>query len=338
MYRALDMFGGCGGSSQGAAAAGFEVTAAVDADSLACHTFKYNFPRAKVYNKRLEDLDPEEVQRSIGSVDLIMASPECTNHSCAKGSAPRCERSRGTALQVLRYCKVLRPRWVVIENVPQMQTWNGYESLREGLSAQGYRFSEHLLDAANFGVPQRRRRLFVTAVHGGEPPSVIQASGAQVSARNILDQFDAWKTSLLRIEKRAKATLARADRAIDALGSDKPFLIVYYGSDGAGGWQSLDVPLRTITTLDRFAYVKPVNGVHRMRMLQVPELMRAMGFAGDFELPQGSRRDRIRLTGNAVCPPVMTAILRMLVVGAHENNQSTAKPKLSKRRGRQLAA
>lgn len=337
MYRVLDMFGGCGGSSQGAAAAGFTVTAAVDADSLACRTFKHNFPRAKVYNKRLEDLSPEEVQRATGLIDLIMASPECTNHSCAKGAAPRCERSRGTALQVLRYCKVLRPRWVVIENVPQMQTWTGYESLMEKLSAQGYRFSEHLLDAANFTVPQRRRRLFVTAVREGEPPPLIRGSTRQVPVRYILDPFDAWKTSLLRTNKRAKATLARADRAIDALGPDKPFLIVYYGSDGAGGWQSLDVPLRTITTLDRFAYVKPVKGVHRMRMLQVPELMRAMGFSGNFDLPYGTRRDRIRLTGNAVCPPVMTAILRTLVQ-AHEKNHSIAKSGLGRRRGRQLVA
>lgn len=337
MYRVLDMFGGCGGSSQGAAAAGFAVAAAVDADSLACRTFKHNFPRAKIYNKLLEDLDPEEVQRATGSIDLIMASPECTNHSCAKGSAPRCEKSRGTALQVLRYSKVLRPRWVVIENVPQMQTWTGYESLMEELSGQGYRFSEHLLDAANFTVPQRRRRLFVTAVREGEPPPLIRGSMKQVPARDILDPFDAWKTSLLRKNKRAKATLARADRAIDALGPNIPFLIVYYGSDGAGGWQSLDVPLRTITTLDRFAYVKPVKGVHRMRMLQVPELMRAMGFSGNFVLPYGTRRDRIRLTGNAVCPPVMTAILRTLVQ-AYEKNHSTAKSGLGIQRGRQLVA
>ena len=50
-----------------------------------------------------------------------------------------------------------------------------------------------------------------------------------------------------------------------------------------------------------------------MRMLQVPELKRAMGFDEDFELPVGTRRDRIRLLGNAVCPPVMEAVVRALV-------------------------
>ena len=62
---------------------------------------------------------------------------------------------------------------------------------------------------------------------------------------------------MLRSENRAKATIERAERAITALGVRKAFLLVYYGSDAAGGWQRLTAPLRTLTTLDRFAYVKP---------------------------------------------------------------------------------
>ncbi len=54
--------------------------------------------------------------------------------------------------------------------------------------------------------------------------------------------------------------------------------MVYYGSDGAGGYQRLDRPLRTVTTLDRFAYVRPTKFGHEMRMLQPTELAAAMGF------------------------------------------------------------
>src|SRR5439155_531221 len=98
-----------------------------------------------------------------------------------------------------------------------------------------------------------------------------------------------------------------------------PFLVVYYGTDkgGAsmGGWQTLDVPLRTVTTLDRFALVKPRRRHGKtFRMLQVPELVKAMGFLPirQFRLPQGSRREKIQLLGNAVCPAVMEAIVRKL--------------------------
>ena len=53
---------------------------------------------------------------------------------------------------------------------------------------------------------------------------------------------------------------------------------MYYGNDGAGGWQRLTVPLRTITTLDRFGLCEPSGDGPMLRMLQVPELARAMGW------------------------------------------------------------
>lgn len=96
------------------------------------------------------------------------------------------------------------------------------------------------------------------------------------------------------------------------LGRGVPFLIVYYGTDGSGGWQPLDRPLRTLTTLDRFGLVTWEGETPMLRMLQVPELRRAMGFDAGFRLDHGSRRDRIRLLGNGVCPPVMTAVVRSL--------------------------
>ena len=96
---------------------------------------------------------------------------------------------------------------------------------------------------------------------------------------------------------RATATLERAQRAFDALGRTARFLLVYYSTDGAGGWQPLDRPLRTITTVDRFALVESWLGVSTMRMLQVPELKRAMGFHDAFALPCGTRRERIHLLG-----------------------------------------
>ena len=100
---------------------------------------------------------------------------------------------------------------------------------------------------------------------------------------------------------------------MSALGSKTPFLLVYYGSDAAGGWQSLDRPLRTMTTLDRFALVEPRPEGHVMRMLQVSELRRAMGFGDDYKMLQGTRRDRIKLLGNGVCPPVMAHLVRRVV-------------------------
>lgn len=164
-----------------------------------------------------------------------------------------------------------------------------------------------------FGVPQSRRRLFLLCSRTGKAKALSPDISSIKNASSIIDQSDTYNFSFLHTPKRAKATLERAKRAIDTLGKDKPFLIVYYGTDGSGGWQSLDKPLRTITTLDRFAYVKPTPQGHMMRMLQPDELKQAMGFPADYQIVARTRRERIKLIGNAVCPPVMKNIVRSLI-------------------------
>ena len=110
---------------------------------------------------------------------------------------------------------------------------------------------------------------------------------------------------------RAAATLERAETGMRELGQGKDFLVVYYGSDRAGGWQRLDRPLRTLTTLDRFGLVQWREGRPTLRMLQVPEIKRAMGLQG-FPLNHGTRRDKVKLLGNGVCAPVMEEVVRSL--------------------------
>lgn len=310
--RTLDLFCGAGLSSAGARAAGAEVAGAVDLCPIATETYKENFPASAVVTKRLEDVSPSRLRDKIGDIDMLLASPECTNHTCAKGSAPRSESSRATAMQVLRFARVFQPRWVVMENVVHMKPWSRYLEMIEGLEDLGYNVREQVLDASDFGVPQRRKRLFLTCDREEFPKKVRSRTSRERSVNDILDTGTEWKMTPLFCDGRARDTKARARRAIAELGSQKEFLIVYYGTDGCGGWQRIDRPLRTVTTVDRFAIVRPSDRGHMMRMLQVPELQRAMGLARDFKLRAGTRRDKIRLLGNGVCPPVMKAIVRTL--------------------------
>ena len=308
------MFCGAGGSSAGARAAGVEIVVGVDMCAIAAKTFSANFPEARVIAERLESVPLGSLTAKIGEIDLLLASPECTNHTCAKGGAPRDEASRATAMLVVNYARALRPRWLVLENVIHMRPWSRYGELKHELGNLGYWLHEHVLDSADFGVAQRRRRLFLVGDRVREPDPVIRKRpGRRKAVKSVLDSVGVWKTSALFDERRATATLERARRGFRVLGEEASFLLVYYGNDGSGGWQPLDRPLRTITTVDRFALVHHDGRESRMRMLQVPELKRAMGFDGYFELPVGTRRDRIRLLGNGVCPPVMKAVVRSLV-------------------------
>lgn len=311
--RAIDLFSGVGGSSWGARHAGAELIAAFDAWELAGRVYKDNFPNTEFFHGRLEDIDLNFVKRRVGAIDLVLASPECTNHGPAKGNKPRCDVSKNTAFQVARFAEALKPRWIVIENVSSMRKWDRYQELIDDLTGLGYKIHSQVLNSADFGVPQRRRRLFLICDLLKKPLPIPIPNAMSKSARDILDLSGTYKFTPLRSPRRAKATLERADRAIASLGKSTPFLIVYYGSDHAGGWQPLDAPLRTITTLDRFALVLPTSAGHVMRMLQVPELKAAMGMPAKFEIGHGCRREQLRLVGNAVCPPVMRAAVRSLM-------------------------
>lgn len=308
--RALDLFCGAGGSSWGARDAGVEIVAAFDLWPLAGEAHLANFPEAEFINSRLEELDVESLVKKYGKIDLILASPECTNHSPAKGNKPRCEKSKNTAFQVVRFAEAFKPRWVVVENVVSMRRWSRYAEFKTSLENFGYKLREQVLNAAHFGVAQSRRRLFLLADMEKEPPKIIPRKRAFNKVTDIVDLNGTYKWTPLRAPTRATATLERAERGIAAMGDDKPFLLVYYGSDGGGGWQKLDRPLRTITTVDRFALVKPdTEHGHVMRMLQVPELQAAMGMPRKMKFETGSRRDRIKMIGNAVCPPVMRHVV-----------------------------
>lgn len=313
--RAIDLFCGAGGSSWGAKAAGVKLVAGFDCWDLARETYRDNFPDAHVFSGRLERLNLKSVRKIVGRIDLILASPECTNHSVAKGKKRRCETSRRTAFQVVRFARAFGSRWIVIENVINMRRWSNYKKFTSALEKLGYHVTEQVLDATHFGVPQTRQRLFLLCDLKGKPdPTPKPVTAKPLQAGIFVNLNGSYRWSPLNTEQRAKATLERAERAISVIGERKPFLLVYYGSDcsGIGGWQRLSVPLRTITTLDRFAVVKVEDGKHVMRMLQVPELKVAMGMRG-MKFNHGVRRDRIKMIGNAVCPPVMKQVVKSLV-------------------------
>lgn len=309
--RTIDLFCGAGGSSYGARKAGAEIIAGFDIWNSATMAYQSNFPNAKVYTSDLRQLVPDEVKKQIGEIDLMLASPECTNHSVAKGGKERSEESKMTAFEVTRYAEVFRPKWIVIENVVEMASWSEHPKLLEELWRLEYFVKELKLNSANFGVPQARKRLFLLCSLSKETQVPTIKKRKQRPVSEIIDWSDRYKFTPLRKLGRAKKTLERADNAIEVLGRKEPFLMVYYGT--GDGWQSIDKPLRTITTLDRFALVIPTKTGHEMRMLQPEELKLAMGFGKDYNLNLPvTRREKIKLMGNGVCPPVMTSIVESL--------------------------
>jgi len=315
MVAFIDLFCGGGFGARGAVRGGGAPLLAVDAWELATRTYRANFPDADIITDRIENVDPFRLTRRYAP-DALLTSPECTSHSIARGAKPASEKSRETAIAMIPWVEAFLPRWVVVENVNRMKRWERHEELLVTLEELGYTISQLKLDSADFGTPQSRKRLFLICDRNGS--TITRADllalhrRQRKTAREVLDPEGTYRKTPLHKPGRAESTIERANRGIEALGEGVPFLIVYYGSDYAGGWQSLDMPLRTVTTLDRFGLITWEKRSPMLRMLQPNELLRAMGAGTSHKLPHGTRRDKVKLCGNGVCSPVMEIIFRKM--------------------------
>ena len=319
--RCFDLFCGVGGSSRGASLAGVEVVGGLDAWDVATTAFKLNFSQAKVWTKRAEEVDPYEVASELGSVDLMLASPECTNHSLAKTRGVRSEASRNTAFEVVRFAGVLGPRWIVVENVPMMRKWYRYHEWLSQIRSLGYKTLEVVLNANDFGVPQSRVRLFILCNRDKEPSTPQPLQGDKPTILDIIgvgeDVNNPWEFRPLFYPKRAQRIVNRARLAIERLGRGVGFILAYHGSRGPG-FIPLNKPMRTLTTTSRWLYVRYNGYDYESRMLKIPELAKAMGFPQEHKFPDVPNQHKFKLIGNAVCPPVMYAIVSSLIGSQNE--------------------
>jgi len=299
---AVDLFSGAGGASTGSVMAGARIAAAVNHWPVAVETHKLNHPEALHVCQDVALLDA----RDLPAFDLLWASPACTGHSRARGKdRPHHDALRATAWCVVDVAEATRPKVIAVENVSEMRDWALYPIWRAALKKLGYHLREQLLCASAFGVPQERRRLFVTGSLR-KTPGVVGATVGDFSARTPISSVIDWTLPTSPIEKpgRAEATLARIKAGRLSLG--KRFVVSFYGSTRTG--RSLDRPVGTLTTHDRWALI---DG-DRMRMLSVGEQLAAMGFPAAYKLA-GSRAERVMQIGNAVSPPVARAVVSSLM-------------------------
>jgi len=314
MLNFVDLFCGGGFGGRGAVTAGGKPLLAVDAWELATDTYKSNFPDSDVLCSPIEELDPYELAKKY-TPDVLLTSPECTSHSIARGAKPGTEKSRETAIGILPWLDAMKPRWLIVENVNRMKKWDRHNELVEEIENAGYTVSDLYLNAADFGTPQSRKRMFLVCDREGNEITADDLKTMHKrsfkSASQILAKEGTYKSKPLYTPNRAQATIDRAERAMKELGKGKDFIVVYYGSDYAGGWQTLDAPLRTVTTIDRFGLVTWRGKTPYLRMLQPDELLKAMGARGH-SLDHGSRREKVKLCGNGVCSPVLEIIFKKI--------------------------
>lgn len=303
--KAIDMFAGAGGFTEGATAAGLDVVWAANHWQAAVATHAANHPGVEHLCQDLHQADWSRVPAH----DALLASPCCQGHTPARGKdTARHDASRSTAWAVVSALEFHRPPFAIVENVPEFLRWSLYPSWADALRRLGYSLATHVLDAADSGVPQNRVRLFVVLSRSRAPLRLELPKRDHVPAAAIV-RWDAHRWSPIRRRGRSVRTLARIASGRAELGPR--FLAPYYGSGSGLTGRSLDRPLGTVTTIDRWALI---DG-DRMRMLQPDELRAAMGFRDSYQLP-ANRRLAIHLLGNAVAPPQAADVLRALRAAA----------------------
>ena len=208
-----DLFCGAGGTSTGLRQAcehlGLKLNLlAVNHWDIAIQTHATNHPDAEHLCSTLDSVDPRKVVPS-GRLDLLIASPECTHHSIARGGKPINDQSRASAWRIVEWCSQIRVDHVLIENVKEFQTWgplgaNGqplkrqkgatYFAFLNALQSLGYTVEARVLNAADYGDATSRERLFIQARKGRKPIQWPQPTHGPAVERRL---FSCWWTGPL---------------------------------------------------------------------------------------------------------------------------------------------
>jgi DNA (cytosine-5)-methyltransferase 1 len=170
---AIDLFSGAGGLTAGLRRAGFQVIGAVDIDNLSVKTYKSNHSGVKVWEADIRDLDPLEIAGALNlkykQLDLLAGCPPCQGFSSLRtlnGAVTVEEPQNDLLFEFQRFAEVLRPRAVMMENVPGLAFDPRFKVFLRRMKKLGYIGEHRILDAADYGVPQRRRRLIYLAGFG----------------------------------------------------------------------------------------------------------------------------------------------------------------------------
>lgn len=169
---AIDLFAGAGGLTTGLKLAGFRVCAAVELDSRAAATFRANHPRVHLLRSDIRNVECGQLMRTLGlkkgELDLIAGCPPCQGFSrlpTRNGEALEDDRN-DLVFEFVRFVRFFIPKAVMFENVPGLMRNERFREVERQLQALGYSLEAEILDAADYGVPQRRRRLIVLGARG----------------------------------------------------------------------------------------------------------------------------------------------------------------------------
>lgn len=346
-YNVIDLFCGCGGLSYGFEKAGFHVLLGIDNDAKALETFELNHRNAKSICGDITNLHYEEdIKPLIGDarIDVIIGGPPCQGMSLSgprKFDDPR----NKLYLSYIRLVDEIRPKMFVIENVPGLVGLFGgqiKDSIIEKFTEMGYEIKYKILCAADYGVPQSRKRVVFVGSRIGEftyPTAKEDIVTCEMALSDLPPLEEELGSEEMKYVSDASNDYQRLMRErskivrnhIAAKHSERVKTIIALVPDG-GNYKDLPEEYAHSRNFHvawtRFASKKPAPTIdtgHRHhfhykynRVPTVRECARLQSFPDDF-LFLGNKTQQFRQVGNAV-PPIMAQEIANKVKEALEKN------------------
>lgn len=191
----MDLFSGCGGLTEGLKQAGFKVIGAIECDALAVETYLENHPTVKLEGRNIQVVDAAVFRQRLklkrGELDLLAGCPPCQGFSSMttlNGRLSKDDERNELVFQFLRFAREFLPRAIMMENVPGLASDARLTRVCAELRDLGYIPQVKVLDAADYAVPQRRRRMILLAGYGIEIPF----AEACATRRTVRDAFSVF--------------------------------------------------------------------------------------------------------------------------------------------------
>jgi DNA (cytosine-5)-methyltransferase 1 len=339
-FTALDLFSGAGGFTEGFRQSGIDMVAALDNWGPAADTHLRNHPKTEMFREDILEFDPSDFRK----VDVLIGSPPCTQFSYSnKGGGGDISLGMKFVLRFLRFVHELEPRYWVMENVPRLlQSLPERVPLRRlGLKEDGFLDIpvRRILNSADYGVPQKRLRLFSgkfpLPVSTHAPPGSLATFGELLPWRPAKDVLGGLPDPLARHDPSLKVrdpnfelTLPLSqvsDHLMDTTLTDEEVLInrkaktdhSWYGRMAFP--DPVDRPARTVmatqTGVSRETLVlrwqRAGGGVFRRPTIR--ECASFQSFPISYQFWGRSAETRYKLVGNAVPPLMAAAVARALL-------------------------
>ena len=353
--QAISLFSGCGGDTLGLEAAGFHVIAFSEFNKAATQTHLANFPGSVLLEEsKSKSTDITKIPDSVfepykGSADIVFAGFPCQGFSRAgkkKATDPRNQLFQ----QFVRVARLVRPRFIIGENVTGLEKMKSgpeeddplmLDIIREAFRAIGYEFTYKVLEANQFGVPQKRKRILIvgwdTARTAAFDAASFWASVAGFGAARVLPTMRTFVTDSMEGAHQLPTESVPEDfekYAIpieeDAAPTGEPHSFVVLKSRADAPLLScskrdspihseiidLDAPSKTIIcTYDHqprlLVGLRKPDGTAYARCLLPDELKQIQGFPANFEL-KGNKKEVVVQIGNAVPPALVESVATVL--------------------------